>query len=344
MNQEEIITKFKAFLEHRVPGATLIEIRDVRPIFGGASRETFAMELVITRKTAKISRKIILRREFDQGIIETETRTEWEAYRAFANTPVPVPELIWLEEDPKWLGSPFFVMEEVVDCTTSAMEFDNPPYDAMRETIGERFCEIMGTIAKTDPKAVWLDGKLEKPAPEECWKKELDYWAADIDKKELEPHPLIRAAIRWLRKNPPPPAQKVVIVHGDMRVGNFLFNENGEIKAILDWEMMHMGDPLEDLAWSMNRLWTWETPDLLGKMLPRERAVKVWEETSGFAADPKALFWWELFTSVKGMAIWISQHYVYSTGANSDAINCYGGLWTFDIQSRILLSQMREGV
>ena len=236
MTQEQIVEKFKDYVAHRIPDATLIEIKDVRPIFGGASRETTAMELEITRETGKSSRKVILRREFDLGIIETETRTEWEAYRAFADTAVPVPQLIWLEEDSKWLGSPFFVMEEVVDCTSSAMLFDQPPYDAFREKIGERFCQIMGTIANTDPVAVQLEDKLEKPAPDECWKRELDYWEAYLNKKELEPHPLIRAAIRWLRKNPPPPAQKVVIVHGDMRAGNFLFNETGEINKMAKFE------------------------------------------------------------------------------------------------------------
>ena len=245
MTEEQIVEQFKAFLAYRVPDASRIEIRNVRPIFGGASRETFAMEIEITQKTSKISRKIILRREFDSGIIETETRTEWDAYRAFFDTEVPVPELIWLEEDSKWLGSPFFVMEEVVDCESSTIFFKEPPYDALKEKIGEKFCRIMGAIARADARALWLEDKLDKPAADECWKRELDYWESDINKKELRPHPLVRAAIRWLRKNPPPPAQKVVISHGDMRAGNFLFNDKGDIKAILDWEMMHMETPLK---------------------------------------------------------------------------------------------------
>ncbi len=341
MTVEEVVRQFKAFLTHRNPDAISIEIRNVRPIFGGASRQTIAMELEIVKKTTKISRKIVLRREFDAGIIETDTRTEWNAYRAFADTDVPVPELIWLEEDKKWMGSPFFVMEEVVDCQSSILAFDQPEFMGVREKVGEQFCRIMGTVAKADPKAMWLEDKMGKPAMDACWKRELDYWESDIDKKQMRPHPLLRAAIRRLRKNPPPPAQRIVIVHGDMRAGNFLFNQMGEIKAVLDWEMMHMGDPLEDLAWSMNRLWTWKEPDLLGMMIPRDRAVRIWEEASGFKADPDALFWWEVFTSIKGLAIWISQHHLYSTGATTDAINCYGGLWAYDIQSRILLNQMR---
>jgi hypothetical protein len=81
----------------------------------------------------------------------------------------------------------------------------------------------------------------------------------------------------------------------------------------------------------------------MGRLMPREQAIQYWEEFSELKADPKALFWWEVFTSVKGMAIWVSQHYVVTTGANTDAVNFYGGLWTYDIQSRILIKQLREG-
>jgi len=342
MTEEQVVDRFKAYLSHRMPEATLIEIDSLRPIVGGASRQTFGMQLNVQTRDTRSSRQIVLRREFESGIIDTKTRTEWEAYRAFSNTEVPVPEMIWLEEDPKWMGSPFLVMEEIVGCQDSMLLFSGPPYDAVREKIGERFCEIMGTIAGTDPASVGLEGKLEKPAPDECWRVELDFWEVDLQRNRLEPHPLLHAAIRWLRRNPPPPAQKVVIVHGDMRAGNFLFNEAGEIKAMLDWEMMHMGDPLEDLAWARNRLWSWLEPDRLGLMLPRDRAIQVWGDVSGFKADRDALFWWEVFSSVKGMAIWTSMAKVYATGGNEDPLICFGGMAALDLQSRILMTQMQE--
>ena len=74
-----------------------------------------------------------------------------------------------------------------------------------------------------------------------------------VDRNELEPQPIIRAAIRWLRANPPPPPERVSVVHGDYRVGNFLYTKEG-IHGIVDWEMAHLGDPLEDLAWSFMEL------------------------------------------------------------------------------------------
>jgi aminoglycoside phosphotransferase (APT) family kinase protein len=343
MHQDQIITQFKSFLASRNPDADQIDITSVRSIYGGASRQTFAMEITITRKTAKISRKIILRREFEAGIIDTKTRTEWDAYRAFSHTEVPVPELLWIEEDPLWMGTPFLVMEEIVGCDDSSELFRIAPYSGVREKIGEQFCRIMGTIPKMISAISLFESKPEKPDPDQCWKRELDYWEADINKNELEPHPILRAAIRRLRRDPPPPAQSVVPVHGDMRAGNFLFNKEGEIKAILDWEMFHLGDPMEDLTWALNPLWSWSEPDHLGYMIPRKRAIDIWKQTSGFAIEPKALSWWEIFSSVKGMAIWISMNKVYATGKNTDEIIGYGGMAALDFQRRILLQQMTEG-
>jgi aminoglycoside phosphotransferase (APT) family kinase protein len=344
MVEEKITEQFKQFLKVKNPDATRIDIGSVRQIFGGASRQTIAMELKITKKTSSISRKVILRREFGKGIIDTKTRTEWDAYIAFSNTEIPVPEMLWLEEDPRWMGTPFLVAEQIVDCEDSLDLFRIPPYNAIREQIGERFCRIMGTIPTLDPAKLGLLEKLELPDPHECWRRELDFWEADINEKELEAHPIVRAAIRRLKRNPPPPPKRLSVVHGDMRAGNFLFNKEGEIKAILDWEMMHLGDPLEDLTWALNPLWSFNEPELLGYMLPRKRAIEIWEDISGIKVDPAVLSWWELFSSVKGMAIWISMNNVYNDGKNTDAVIGYGGLIALDFQRRILIQQMTEGL
>ena len=63
-----------------------------------------------------------------------------------------------------------------------------------------------------------------------------------IDEDELTPQPIARAAIRWLRRSPPPHPRRLSVVHGDYRTGNFLFDAEGRIRAILDWEMCHLGD------------------------------------------------------------------------------------------------------
>ncbi len=342
MSEDKLKKQFQTYVSHQMPKAENIEIGFINPIFGGASRQTYSIELNYTLDGKNVSQRVILRREIKSGIVETSCATEWEAYNAFYNTDVPVPRVLWIEQDSKWLDGPFFVMEEITGCQTSHYAFAQPPYNAVREKAGETFCRIMGTIHLTDSADIGLNIKLETPAPHECWKRELDYWEADANKNELEPNPIFRAAIRWLRRNPPLPAQKVTIIHGDMRAGNFLFNEKGDIPAILDWEMMHLGDPLEDLTYSLNKLWTWSEPDLMGFMIPRQQAIRIWEQTTGFKADPDSLFWWEVFTSIKAMAIWTSMNKTYVTATNTDPIICFGGLWAMDLQRRILFDQMKE--
>ena len=79
MTEEQVVERFKAYLSHRMSEATQIEIRSVRPIVGGASRQTFGMTLNVQTQGTHSSRQVILRRELESGIIETRTRTEWEA-------------------------------------------------------------------------------------------------------------------------------------------------------------------------------------------------------------------------------------------------------------------------
>ena len=105
------------------------------------------------------------------------------------------------------------------------------------------------------PLAVGLAEGMESPALDACWSKELDHWEAIIDLDALEPLPIIRAAIRWLRANPPPPAQRVAIVHGDYRSGTVMHDGAGGMRAMFDWEMAHLGDPLEDLGWALDPIW-----------------------------------------------------------------------------------------
>ena len=107
--------------------------------------------------------------------------------------------------------------------------------------VAQRKWTILGEIARADAGALDLTSVMETPQLDACWLRELDHWEAIFDHDEAEPQPIARAAIRWLRANPPPPAQKLSVVHGDYRTGNFLFGEQGEIGGVLDWEMAHPG-------------------------------------------------------------------------------------------------------
>ena len=174
----------------------------------------------------------------------------------------------------------------------------------------------------------------------DSWKHEVARWEREIDEDEREPQPIARAAIRWLKCNPPPPAQKVSVVHGDYRTGNFLYDAEGNIRAILDWEMAHLGDPLEDLGWSLDPLWSHHNPARPAGLLSREHAIAFWEDASGLRADPRALLWWEIFASLKGAAIWISAAREYNDGRNSDPVNLFSGWYCLTFHNKVLADKL----
>jgi len=332
--------RFAAYVTHRWPDASEVRVDELTRIHGGASRETYRLRLRCRRGGAEQEHRLILRRDPSGSLIETEREVEFRAYRAFQGSRVPVPAALWLEQEARWLDRPFFVMEEVRGGEASPQALLAPPYAAHLERIGEHKWTILGEIHRADPVAVGLADGAEPAALDTCWRRELDHWERVIDEDELEPQPIARAAIRWLRRHPPRPAQKLAVVHGDYRTGNFLVSPAGEILAVLDWEMTHLGDPIEDLAWSINRTWCWARDGRPGGLLPRERAIAVWEQASGLRADPDDLHWWELFSSVKGIGIWLSGAKEFSTGTNSDPVLGFTGWWLANAQDRAMLETL----
>ena len=103
--------------------------------------------------------------------------------------------------------------------------------------------------------------------------------------------------------------------------------------------MCHLGDPLEDLGWSFNPVWSFGQGKV-GGLLPREEAIAIWERASGLSADPAALHWWELFNCVKGQAIWISSARVWIDGGNREPIMVYPPWLLQNAQDRATLQVM----
>jgi aminoglycoside phosphotransferase (APT) family kinase protein len=333
-------SRLAAYIAGRLSGAEDVRVESLQRIFGGASRETYRFVLRHRQGGEEIERRLILRRDPPGSLIETERYVEFNAYRAFHGTSVPVPEALWLEEDGRWLDHPFFVMEELAGFESSPQAIVAPPYDQHAAKLARQKWTILGAIAEADAAALGLHGVMQPVAPDACWRRELDYWEAKIDEDELCPQPIIRAAIRWLRRNPPPPAQKVAVVHGDFRTGNFLYDIDGNIRAILDWEMAHLGDPLEDLAWSINPVWRWAKDERAGGLAGNADAIRIWEESSGLRAAPEALRWWEVFSSVKGQAIWISSAKEFTDGKNQDMLLALSGWLMGNSQDRAALAAL----
>jgi aminoglycoside phosphotransferase (APT) family kinase protein len=333
--------RIAAYIAGRMPSAREVAVHGLDRISGGASRETYRLRLSYRNGAGEaVEERLILRRDPPASLIDTERRIEFGAYRAFHGSAVPVPRMLWLEEESAALDFPFFIAEELHGFESSPMAVASPALDAVRDRLAARKWTICGEIAKADPEALGLMAVMEPIAPADCWRRELDYWEGVLDEDEVSPQPIIRAAIRWLRANPPHPAQKISVVHGDYRTGNFLYDAAGEIHGVLDWEMAHLGDPLEDLGWSLNRIWCWGGGDLRGGLATRDDAIAIWTRASGLKADPAALHWWELFNCVKGQGIWVSGAKAWMDEDNRDPILVFSSWRMMNSQDRAALELM----
>jgi aminoglycoside phosphotransferase (APT) family kinase protein len=312
-------------------GGQPAKVLKISRISGGASRETYRYDAQIGGETGGY----ILRRDPPGSLIETDRRLEFLAIRSFAGKGVAAPRALILEEQGAELERPFFIMARV-DGGMTGGAFGGDPYGAHAQAIGEQFFTFLGKIAGEPVDGLPICDAAETPAPADCWRIQLDYWAGVIDEDELHPQPIVRAAIRRLRANPPAPPAKIAVVHGDYRTGNFLHDGAGKLIAVLDWEMAHLGDPLEDIGWATDPLWSMAGDPRVSGMVPKEEALALWEKASGLKVDRKALAWWSLFASVKAQAIWTSSAKEWRDGGYKEPILAFSGWLTARRQDQIL--------
>ncbi|KQT34767.1 aminoglycoside phosphotransferase [Sphingomonas sp. Leaf412] len=307
-----------------------VAITGLARIPGGASRETWRFDAEVEGET----RGLILRRDPGGSLIDTESETEFRAYQSAWGV-LPVPRAIALERDGAELERPFIVMERI-DGGEVASPFAADAYGPHGEALGTAFFTALGRLAAHDATASPLAQHLPTPAADAAWTGQLDYWEGVLDEDEIEPMPVVRAAIRRLRAEPPPPARRIGIVHGDYRTGNVMHDGAGGMLAMLDWEMAHIGDPLEDLGWALDPIWNHHAPGTVAGMTTRDRAIGHWEAASGMTVDPLALRWWSLFNSVKGRAIWTSSFREFVDGGRIDPVLGLSGWYVARRQDAII--------
>jgi aminoglycoside phosphotransferase (APT) family kinase protein len=112
------------------------------------------------------------------------------------------------------------------------------------------------------------------------------------------PRPVFELALRWLRERDPGPPQETTLVHGDFRHGNLIIGPDG-LRAVLDWELAHLGDPMEDLGWICTNSWRFgEIDKAVGGFGSREELFAGYE-AAGRRVDPDRVMFWEVTGSLR---------------------------------------------
>jgi aminoglycoside phosphotransferase (APT) family kinase protein len=193
--------------------------------------------------------EVILRRPPTGAVLATahDMAREHRVISALGGTPVPVPRTLHLCTDPEVLGAPFYVMERVVGLhvvdTIPPGYADEP---AQRHRIGEGLVDVLADLHSVDYHEVGL-GDFGRP--EGFMARQVRRWTQQWEATRDRDRPDLDALAARLAETVPQ-TQRDGVVHGDFRLDNCLLDPDtpGRIRAVLDWEMSTLGDPLADLG------------------------------------------------------------------------------------------------
>lgn len=310
MEPKEMTERLAAFIRDQ-GHFSKVSIENLGKMAGGASREIWSFDAALEKDGRTQRRSLVLRRDPAAQKIDTSRRSEFLVIRAAFLEGVPVPEVFWLGEDKAVLGAPFFIMQKVEGETIARRLLRDPEYGQARAMMPAQLGEILARIHKIDPLKHQLDF-LTAPG-DNAAQAEVLRWEANYRQLTLEPHPAFELAFRFLLSRMPT-SPRQTLVHGDYRIGNVIFGPEG-VRSIIDWELAHIGDPMEDLGWLCVRAWRFgEDRKPVGGLSEREPLFEAYEKASGVRVDPAAVRWWEIFGDLRWGIICISQSRTFLDG------------------------------
>jgi len=243
-------------------------VAELRRLVGGASREMWAFRLD--------ERRLVLRRDPPGAVAGGGMEQEGALLRAAARARMRVPELL------AW--GPSFLVLSWVDGETLARRILRDEGFATARTHLVAQCAEQLALLHTRVTPDQVPG-LQLADPVADVRRRLDAMG--------EPHPAVELGLRWLEENRPP-LRDDAVVHGDFRLGNVMVDADG-LAAVLDWELSHLGDPLQDLGWLCVRSWRFGARLPVAGLGTYEELAQAYEAAGGGPVDLEALHWWEVF-------------------------------------------------
>lgn len=276
-----------------------VSIGSLKRFTVGFSWITFGFTASWSQSGKPIERNLILRIGPPNGIFGPyKASPEFLTLQGLANTAVPVPKVYWYSDEDVPFGAPFFICDLVKGEAPIPWTADGGPAftEFSRKILGTQFVEGLATLhnfAWQDTPIAAIEGAKD---PTKTATVQIDYWEQRMKEWSSRRYPMLEWAVGWFCANAPV-AQRISIVHGDYRIGNFL-QVDDRITAILDWELVHLGDPMEDLGWICLQAWRGRSPYMC-HLLDREELSQKYEALTGLPIDMAGLRYWEAFGTFK---------------------------------------------
>lgn len=266
------------------------EVEDLVRLSGGASRETWRFRA--DGRSWVVQRQ----RNGDERDMEIEAATVAIA----GASGVPVPGLHAFGRSPD--GTAHMILDAIDGETIARKIQRDDEYSHARTVLTAQMGTALARIHAVDHEAIH---GLEAPDQIERYTEVLDELGAS--------RPVLELARRWLLDRRPASVERRLI-HGDFRLGNLIVGADG-LRAVIDWELAHLGDPMEDLGWLCVRAWRFGQRPPVAGIGEYGELFAAYESAGGAPVDPSAVRWWEVLGTWKWAIMCIVQANVHLSGA-----------------------------
>lgn len=303
---EELADSAYRFFASRENGR--VEVRNPRWLSGGASKLQILFDLVRGEGEGETSEPVVVRMDPEESHNATSRIREGEFLRAMEDV-IPVPHVYAVDEEGEWFPQPALVysfaegVTKAKNTNAGAVSGLGTGFPAhLREALAPQFVDHLAKVHgfEIDPADF---SSMEVPA---IGSTETAVWQLNRTRRIWAEDggvtiPLMSVAVNWLERNLPE-LDKVSIIHGDFRSGNFLFDEEtARITAWLDWERGHLGDRHRDLAWITQAMFAHPTDDRKGTLvcglLEEGEFFEAYKRASGLDVDPARLKWYSVLNA-----------------------------------------------
>ncbi len=265
------------------------QVRDIvnlTRLSAGATNETWSLDAV---RDAGVEPLILRRSAVGRGPGVLSLLEEAQVLAAVHDCGVPVPQVRYVLAPDDALGEGF-LMQRIAGATLPGKILRDPALATVRPQLAGQLGTIAAAIHAVDlsrlPQLPLLDAQ-----------RQLQHLHTQYQAQET-PRPVFELAFRWLREHLPPAVSRA-LVHGDYRHGNLIVGPQG-VRAVLDWELAHVGDPVADLAWMCIPPWRFGELDRpVGGFGLREDLLGAYERASGVSIDRARLEWWDVLGSLR---------------------------------------------
>ena len=300
---------FAPLLERAVARALdgVHSIANLKRLSGGASQETWSLDGVGPKGTTPL----ILRRAPGGKVIPRSATavslaTEAKAIRLAAAGGVPVPPVPYVLQDSDDLG-PGYLMGRVEGETIARKILRDAAFADARPKLARQCGRILAGVHAID-KAQMPELAVVPP------RAQFDQYRTIYDTYDY-PHPVFEVAFKWLEQRLPA-APELTLVHGDLRHGNLMIGPDG-VRAVLDWELTHIGDPAEDLGWICVNSWRFgETHKVVGGFGDVEDLLAGYAEAGGKGMTAERVKFWEMFGTLKWGIMCMTMYQSFATGSD----------------------------